>query len=355
MLSVPQVNLFNSPKIISLPEAAIIIKQAKTQGRTVSLCHGGFDLLHPGHIIHFESAKKLGDLLMVSVTSDKFVAGRKGSGRPVFPEQLRAYNIAALQCVDYVVITDFEKAVPILELLQPSYYIKGPDFIGKSTPGITAEREAIASVGGEMKYTTDPKLSTTEIIEYIKHQLDVPEILIVVDRDGTLIEHESYLGKEENWKEKVRLNNAVVDYLIYLQTKYKTTKIIATNQSGVARGYFDCSRVDEIHAHLANMLSHKNVKIDNWQYCPDVDATFVKAMEGKSKFNSIFVKEQTKRKPNPGMVVDGLQALNRQLSEFNNIITLGDREEDQGLAENIKATFIDVKRKTYEELKKEFA
>src|SRR3989338_8802184 len=168
MLKASSPESFTSPKIISLKVAERIIWEYKKEGKCVGLCHGGFDLLHPGHILHFESARKLCDVLMVSVTADRFVAGRKGEGRPVFPEQLRAYTIAALWCVDYVVVTDFEKAVPILELLKPSFYIKGPDFIGKNTPGIMAEREAIARVGGEMKYTTDVKLATTEIINYIK-------------------------------------------------------------------------------------------------------------------------------------------------------------------------------------------
>src|SRR3989344_8635732 len=105
MLIVPSINLFNSPKIISLPVAAEITKQVKMKGGTVGICHGGFDLLHPGHIKHFESAKKICDTLVVSVTSDRFVTSRKGDGRPVFAEQLRAYAIANLSVVDFVVIT----------------------------------------------------------------------------------------------------------------------------------------------------------------------------------------------------------------------------------------------------------
>ena len=76
MLNVPHMGAFASPKIISLESAAILVSQAKVQGKKVGLCHGGFDLLHPGHIIHFESAKRLCDVLMVSVTSDKFVGKR---------------------------------------------------------------------------------------------------------------------------------------------------------------------------------------------------------------------------------------------------------------------------------------
>ena len=346
---------FASPKIISLESAAILVSQAKVQGKKVGLCHGGFDLLHPGHIIHFESAKRLCDVLMVSVTSDKFVAGRKGFGRPVFPEQLRAYSIAALQCVDYVIITHFEKAVPILEIVQPSYYIKGPDFIGKITPGITAEREAIARVGGEMKYTTDVKLSTTEIIDYIKHQLDVPEMLVVIDRDGTLIHNDDFPGKNDSWMEELQLNQDVVSYLSYLQTKYKTTKMVVTNQAGVARKYFDCAKVEEINNHIHSLLAQKGINIDLWKYCPEVDSKYA-AMKQEIPFDSRFVKENTQRKPNPEMVLEGLATLQKELGEFQSIIVIGDKDDDDGgLAQNLKGKFIDVKGKGYEELKKEFS
>ena len=354
MLPVPSPQAFTSPKIISLAQARELITALKSAGKTVGLGHGGFDLLHPGHLIHFESAKKLCDVLMVSITSDRFVSSRKGSGRPIFPQQLRAYSVASLSCVDYVVITDYERAIPILEQLQPSYYIKGPDFMGKTTPGITAEREAIAKVGGEIKYTTDVKLSTTEIIDYIKTKMDVPELLVVVDRDGTLIEHQEFFGHQEGWQSQLRLNQAVADYLAYLQTKYATTKIVASNQAGVARGLYDCSRVEEIHQEIARLLSAKGVKIDSWQYCPEVDAAYAELKKKELTFVSSLVKPTTKRKPSRAMVDDALQELQKEIAEFATVLVLGDQEEDAGLARNLQGKFIDVKGKNIGELKKEF-
>lgn len=162
---------FVSVKILTFSAAKSSVAKLKKQGKTVGMCHGGFDLLHPGHIKHFESAKKLCDVLLVSVTSDQFVIERKGRGRPVFSDKLRAYEVAHLDIVDYVVVSDFKRAVEVIQALKPSFYIKGPDYIGKQTPGITAEREAIAGAGGEIKYTTDVKLSTTEIIDYIRKNI----------------------------------------------------------------------------------------------------------------------------------------------------------------------------------------
>ncbi|MBI2581859.1 HAD-IIIA family hydrolase [Candidatus Woesearchaeota archaeon] len=337
-----------------MKHAAETIQQLKSQGRSVGLCNGGFDVTHPGHVKHFESAKRLCDVLMVAVTADRFVAGRKGSGRPVYTEKLRAYMIACLEFVDYVFISDFKSGVEIIAALKPSCYIKGPDYINKTTPGITAEREAIQSVGGEIKYTDDPPMSTTKIIDYIK-TIDTPTLLIAIDRDGTLIKNNDFLGKNNNWAQELELNTEVISYLSYLQTKYKTTKVVVTNQSGVARDLFTCQRVEEIHRHINSQLALKGIKIDHWQYCPDVDKTYAEAKKNELTFNQQYVKEQTARKPSPEMVHLALQQLKTELSSFTHLLVLGDREEDEGLAKNLKAKFIDVKDKKYEELVKEFS
>jgi rfaE bifunctional protein nucleotidyltransferase chain/domain len=164
-------DIYTSNKILYIESARKKISKIKSKNKTVGLCHGGFDLLHSGHIKHFESAKKICDYLFVSVTSDKFVSILKGISRPIFSEKLRAYSIASIQFVDYVLITDFKLGVEVINILKPSYYIKGPDYMNKQDSDINAERDAIKSVGGEIKYTTEPKLSTSEIIRYIKENL----------------------------------------------------------------------------------------------------------------------------------------------------------------------------------------
>lgn len=162
---------YTSDKILDIDRARREISKIKSKNKTVGLCHGGFDLLHSGHIKHFESAKKICDYLFVSVTSDRFVSLLKGKARPIFPDKLRAYSVASIQFVDYVLISDFKLGVEVINILKPSYYIKGPDYMNKHDPDINAERDAIRSVGGEIRYTTEPKLSTSEIIKYIKENL----------------------------------------------------------------------------------------------------------------------------------------------------------------------------------------
>ena len=156
---------------MSIENAKALIEDLKTKGKKVGMCHGGFDLLHAGHVKHFESAKKLCDVLLVSITSDNFVSKRKGNGRPIYNEKLRAYAIVSIEFVDYVVISDFNTGIETIKTLKPSYYIKGPDYDNKKDDEIDAERDAVASVNGEIKYTDDPKMSTTEIISYIKEEI----------------------------------------------------------------------------------------------------------------------------------------------------------------------------------------
>jgi rfaE bifunctional protein nucleotidyltransferase chain/domain len=347
MINPTNIEVYKSGKILSFKSVTSKVAELRKSGKTVGLCHGGFDLLHPGQVKHFESAKKLCDILFVSVTSDRFVAGRKGEGRPVFPAKLRAYMIAKLTDVDYVFISDFEKGIEVINSTKPDYYIKGPDFIGKQTPGITAERAAIAALGGEMKYTSDPKLSTTEIIDYIKN-MERKKLLLIIDRDGTLITNDDFFGQDPDWKTQIKYNNDVISLLSYLQTKFQTTKIVASNQAGVARNYFDDQRVRDINSTIDLELKSRGIKIDSWQFCPDMDSGYV--AKNPLKVNPAYVKKTTKRKPATTMVVDGLLEINKSIADFMEVLVIGDRDDDAKLAVKLKAKFIDVKWKKYPEL-----
>src|SRR5882672_5669199 len=96
-------------KLLPFGEAAGVIAGLRSAGKRIVQCHGTFDLVHPGHIIHFEEAKTLGDVLVVTVTGEAHV--NKGPGRPYFNDQMRAKWLTALECVDYVVLVPFPAAV----------------------------------------------------------------------------------------------------------------------------------------------------------------------------------------------------------------------------------------------------
>ena len=99
----------SNSKTLTLEELAQVVADLRQAGKVVAHCHGVFDLMHVGHIRHFEQAKQLGDVLIVTVTPDRFV--NKGPNRPVFPEAQRAWSIAALACVDYVAINRWPMAI----------------------------------------------------------------------------------------------------------------------------------------------------------------------------------------------------------------------------------------------------
>ena len=113
-------------KIKTLEALPKIIVDLKQQGKVVVHCHGVFDLVHPGHIRHFEEAKRQGDVLVVTLTPDEYV--NKGPGRPVFQERLRAESLAALQVVDYVAINQWPTAVETILMLRPDVYVKGGEY-----------------------------------------------------------------------------------------------------------------------------------------------------------------------------------------------------------------------------------
>lgn len=154
-----------SDKIKNIEDLGEIISAIKGKGRTVALCHGVFDLLHPGHLKHLEAAGDLADVLVVTITEDRYV--QKGPGRPVFNERLRAESVAGLQCVDYVAINKWPTAVQAIKMLKPAIYVKGRDYEDREkdlTGEIDKEEEAIASVGGRIHFTDEISFSSTELL-----------------------------------------------------------------------------------------------------------------------------------------------------------------------------------------------
>ncbi len=152
-------------KIISFEKAARLFSRLHADGKVVVQCHGTFDLIHPGHIVHFEEASTLGDILVVTVTGEKFV--NKGPGRPYFNDQLRSRWIAALECVDYVVVIPHAAAVEAIECVRPKYYCKGREYETADndvTGNIHDDVTAVQAVGGEMRYVGSVVFSSTKML-----------------------------------------------------------------------------------------------------------------------------------------------------------------------------------------------
>ncbi len=143
-------------KIVPLTDLAERVGSLKTAGKSVVLCHGVFDLLHYGHILHFEEARRQGDALVITITPDVYV--NKGPDRPAFTEAYRAQMLAALEIVDYVAINKWPSAVEMLQIVQPDVYAKGPDYRDHQADvsgKIGDEEAAVRAAGGRIYYTED--------------------------------------------------------------------------------------------------------------------------------------------------------------------------------------------------------
>ena len=154
-----------SKKIITFENAVSLVAKLKKQNKKVVLCHGVFDLLHIGHIKHFQEAKKFGDVLIVSLTDDKYV--NKGSNRPAFNISLREEALAAISKIDYVFKNKWPTAIQTIKFIRPNIYCKGPDyksFKKDITEMIKKENEAIKSVKGKIKFTKSITFSSSKLL-----------------------------------------------------------------------------------------------------------------------------------------------------------------------------------------------
>lgn len=153
------------PEIMTLEEAILRFGREKRNGRRVVFTNGCFDLLHPGHIVSLEQARALGDVLIVGVNSDASVRQLKGQGRPVLPESERSEILAAMDCVDAVVIFDELSPREVIARLLPDVLVKGGDWPGDQIVG----REEVEATGGRVvSLAVVPGYSTTKILRKIR-------------------------------------------------------------------------------------------------------------------------------------------------------------------------------------------
>jgi rfaE bifunctional protein nucleotidyltransferase chain/domain len=152
-------------KLIGVHELESLADRQRRLGRTVVWTNGCFDLLHLGHVRSLQLARQLGDLLVVGLNADASVRQLKGPGRPIVPAQQRAEMLAALACVDHVVIFDELTPEAALRRLRPAIHCKGADYDGRPMP----EAQLVESYGGKVVYLPlVPDLSTSELIRRIQ-------------------------------------------------------------------------------------------------------------------------------------------------------------------------------------------
>ena len=151
--------------------------------QSVVMCHGTFDLVHPGHLRHLAYAKSKGELLAVSITSDEHVV--KANMRPYVPEELRSLNLAALELVDFVLIDNNADPLNLIDQLQPDVFVKGYEY-GEDLPQKTAsEQVAVESYGGRMLFSPgDFVLSSSALIENDPPKIGLEKLLTLMQVEG---------------------------------------------------------------------------------------------------------------------------------------------------------------------------
>jgi len=154
-------------KVLTRESLIETVAAERRQGRTVAFANGCFDLLHVGHVRYLEGAAQEADVLVVALNDDASVRVLKGPGRPILDDASRAELVAALRCVDYVVVFPEPTVGPLLEALKPDVHCKGTDYTVDTVP----ERAIVAGYGGRTAIVGDPKdHSTRDLIARVADQ-----------------------------------------------------------------------------------------------------------------------------------------------------------------------------------------
>ncbi len=219
-------------KIKTLAQLGEISAAARAKGQKVVLAHGVFDILHVGHKRHLDIGKRAGDILMVTLTTDRHV--NKGPDRPVFGEKLRAEMVAAMESVDYVAISPNPGAEPVLEIVRPSLYMKGSEYADEEadvTGRIKTERLTVEKYGGKVLYTEDITFSSSNLSNRVL-QLYPEETAAYLKELRTRVTVDD-LKKDVKAAERMRclvIGDTILDEYIYVEPLGKPAKenIIAT-------------------------------------------------------------------------------------------------------------------------------
>ncbi|MBV9354656.1 MAG: adenylyltransferase/cytidyltransferase family protein [Chloroflexi bacterium] len=170
-------------KIKTVDELAAEIGPRPRQ-HAVIMCHGAFDIVHPGHLRHLMYAKEKADLLIASITTDEYIT--KAEHRPFVPQELRAASLAALEMVDFVIVDPNPTPIETIRRLQPDYFAKGYEYFAHGVPPKTQEEmDTLAEYGGEMVFTPgDVVYSSSALIEASPPQLGLEKLLALLESEG---------------------------------------------------------------------------------------------------------------------------------------------------------------------------
>ncbi len=244
-------------KVVTVRDLAKIAAETRRLGRRVVHCHGVFDLLHIGHIRYFEQARAMGDLLVVTLTPDRFVD--KGPHRPAFTEVLRAEAIASLSCVDYVAVNEWPTAEDTLRLIRPDIYVKGSEFkqVETDMTGKIGREAAVArELGIRLAFTEDIVFSSSHLINRFLsgYPQEVREYLDLFRRRHPPESVLDHVDRMASLKVLV-VGDPIVDEYVYCEAIGKSSKdpVLAVRQQAEDRF---AGGVLAVANHAANFAGH---------------------------------------------------------------------------------------------------
>lgn len=197
-------------KVRTAHDIARLIGSRPRQKRVI-MCHGTFDIVHPGHVRHLLYAKSKADVLIASLTADAHIV--KGQLRPFVPQELRAFNLAALECVDYVVIDPNSTPIENIGVIKPDYFAKGFEYTKSGlNPKTAEEKGAVEAYGGELLFTPgDIVYSSSHILETEPPAIATEKLISLLDAEGlTFDDLRGGLSKLANVKVHV-VGDTIVD------------------------------------------------------------------------------------------------------------------------------------------------
>ncbi len=144
-------------KVVERQALAAVLEKLRKDGKRIVFANGCFDMLHAGHVRYLQGAAAEGNVLVVGVNADESVRPLKGFGRPILPAEARAALVAALRCVDFVIVFPEPTVEPLLSVLRPDVHAKGTDYTAETVP----ERAAAQRLGIRVAIVGDPKDHST--------------------------------------------------------------------------------------------------------------------------------------------------------------------------------------------------
>ena len=305
----------------------------REEGKTIALCHGVFDLIHPGHIIHLEQAKCMADILVISITAARYV--RKGPDRPYFDDEMRMKVLAALECVDFVLLSEGYTVDDIIESVEPDVYVKGEEYVKAEddiTGKIAEEKALVEKHGGRLDFTTGQVFSSTKLINTAMSGLSEEVIQYMVD-----FKTRYTMQEIRNYADKVsRLNVLVIGDIIIDKYTYCHVQGMMTKDMGYSARLSGSEEylggAAAIARHLSTFTDHVTLMSiigdeENWKLrlFDELDMK----MQLKLEYSQHF----------PTIVKHRYLTKNQKREEYRKIFAINNIPENMGYEENVYRGF----------------